>query len=107
MKPMPATALLKANTDAVTRTPISVTTPQLVVMLQSPTSLTANRNPQNTYGSSYHDSATKRSTAASDLPTAAMPLRDQRRLPVAAMHQSLSTPPAMPAMAPPSSGSDE
>src|SRR2546423_15401557 len=107
MKPMPATALLKANTDAVARPPMSVTTPQLVARLQSPKNLTANRKMQNTYGFSYHTSATSSSAAASPLPTAPMPLRDQRRLPVWAMHQSFSAPPAMPAIAPPRSGNDE
>src|SRR5262245_3920183 len=107
MKPMPATALLNANTEAVARPPISVTTPQLVARLQSPKNLTANRKPQNTYGFSYQMSAVRSSTAARPLPAMAIPLRDQRRLPVRAMHQSLSAPPASPAIAPPKSGNDE
>src|SRR5262245_32520406 len=107
MKPMPATALLNANTDAVARPPISVTTPQLVAKLQSPKNLTANRKLQNTYGFSYHTSATKSSTAAAVLPNPAIALRDHRRLPVRAMHTSFSIPPAIPAIAPPNSGSDE
>src|SRR5215212_5660334 len=98
---MPATALLNANTDAVTRPPISVTTPQLVARLQSPKNLTANKKPQNTYGFSYQTSAASKSTPADPLPMPPIALRDQRRLPVIAIHKSLSSPPATPARPPP------
>src|SRR5437868_8017654 len=107
MNPIPATALLKANTEAVARPPISVTTPQLVARLQSPKNLTAKSSPQKTYGLLYQTSAISKNAAASPLPMNAIPLRDQRRLPVRAIHQSLSMPPTTPAMAPPKSGSAE
>src|SRR5262245_2730908 len=104
---MPAIVLLNANTEAVARPPISVTTPQLVARLQSPKNLTANRNQQKTYGSRYQARATNSNTAANPLPQRATPRRDQRRLPLAAMQVSLRIPPSSPPIAPPRSGSDE
>src|SRR5262245_1603324 len=107
IKPIPATALLKAKTEAVARPPMSVTTPQLAVRLQSPNSLTTNSSQQKTYGLSYHNMAASSTAAAVPLPNRATPLRDQRRFPDQAISQSLRMPPVSPAIAPPRSGRAE
>ena len=107
MAPVVAMALFQAKTVAVERPPMSVTTPQVVVRLQSEKNFTKNSIVQKRYGLSYQISAVSSRTAAMPLPARPTATRAFRRSPRRRIMKSLSQPPHAPPQAPPSSGRAE